>query len=299
MTLVQVNGIGFEAATNWTADKLEIALGQQEGGPTTGVIAAYDPNGPNSGSTTAGVAVSTWSDSVIEISFDAESFDPYVQGAQVLDVTQQFSSSYDLAPDQPTSAPQLPSISLVQEDFGDIYRGSFEVSGSNLSGLGTVRVYYDSGLSYVDFDNPPGGPTVLALRSDILAGETLTGIDLYSAYPATPETYVGGTSLLLSLSDFPYRFSYNSGTDELTVTQVVGFDFNIIDNIRSYSNGQVSLFLPDWQVVSSSEIVIDNAFAKFNGGPIETMLFKSNDANIDQWDAVPPRNGTPSPVTLS
>jgi len=176
-----------------------------------------------------------------------------------------------------------PEIADVSE-YGDSTIGNILIEGNNLSGLGTVRAYYDGGASYVQWDNPPGSPGSLTLQSDVLAGQTITMIELYSDFPPTNLLLAyTGPQLPLVMQDFIFYFSYDSGLDELTITNTVGYNFNNVDNIDFVSNGNVTLNTGDWYLNSSSEMVITNAAVVLNSGPVTEFQMKNGGTNLFFW----------------
>lgn len=304
MTVVQINGYGFETATVWTVDRVDISFTDTDGGSTTFTANVYDPSGPNAGSDTPGMTIDSWSDTLIEISFDTGDFDPYVTDVSFFDETLSYSTLYDVNPDAPTEAVvPPPTISSVAEVTGNDQRGDLQINGTNLSGLGHVVLYYNNDLDSLGFTNPPGGPTSIVLQNDILAGETISSIEMYETFPLTNLLLsFNGGNLPYAMSEYPYLFSYDSGLDELTITQSVGFDFNDITTINyNGDGGSGQLTTSYWSVVSASEMVIQQAsFVTGGATEIYSLQFRNGPTIVDIFDFSYQAITTPTgPVQLS
>lgn len=103
MTDIAINGNYFTTSTG-PVDLAAIELSDTDGGPITETLLVYNPSGANSGSTTPGITINTWSETLIDISHSL-SQSKLVANVVLTDDPQTFSVAYDLNPDEAQSAP--------------------------------------------------------------------------------------------------------------------------------------------------------------------------------------------------
>lgn len=276
MTSVQINGYGFETATVWTVDRVDISFTDAPGNSSTFTASVYDPNGPNAGNDTAGMTINTWTDTLIDIVFNTEDFDPYVSDVSMWDEALAYSTGFDVDPDAPTEAViPPPTIDSVAEVSANDVRGDLQINGTYLSDRGHIVVYYNNDMDSIGFTNPPGGPNSLVLESEVLAGETVSSINIYESYPETNLllSFSGG-NLPFEMTDYPFRFSYDEGLDELTIINSLGVDFYDITAINyNGGGGSGQITNANWSVVSINEMVVNQANFVMSGGPIYSLQF--------------------------
>lgn len=185
MSNIVINGEHFETGADWAIDALSISLTDEPGGEPVGEPTAYDPGGPNSGDTSPGVTVDTWSNETIEITLDSMYDDLWVRRIQASPASGPGDLAFDVDPNQPTSA--VPAGALITSMYarfgGDASGGSTGTESWSCADSATIGPPTEYIFAYTE-EFVSGGADGVRLDWDDETSDTIVYSDNPELFPA-------------------------------------------------------------------------------------------------------------------
>lgn len=294
MTNIVINGQGFEAATAWTVDKVEVQFSIAPGeSPSVDTVEAFDPDGPNAGDSTAGVTINSWTNTSID--FDFTPADNYVAAVTAYDVTGAESAPFDVDPDQLARTIEVTDVSVLGP--------AVHVQLDHAHPAQTMVVTLagdDYELEYVPATDPPDPLpedrftdflaldyyiTFSAHMSDVATGD-ITDIYIYDGSPLGPgfAEWHGSVAWTGRTIDV----TYDDGTDYLIIQLSVPYSTLLPTEAEfTLSSGPpITLSVPDDFEVSpdGGTYSVENASSVFGDGvELVAVEFDNNPVSGSMW----------------